>query len=85
MIRYYGQETLGKYVESRYDLAARFAEAIRRESDMELAVTPSQTSSASGMPPAASPGNSSMTSTEPSGRRLSGVVNFTLSRLNLTE
>ncbi len=40
MIRYYGQETLGKYVESRYDLAARFAEAIRRESDMELAVTP---------------------------------------------
>jgi L-2,4-diaminobutyrate decarboxylase len=40
MIRYYGQETLGKYVESRYDLATRFAEAILRESDMELAVTP---------------------------------------------
>ncbi|MGE5348967.1 MAG: pyridoxal phosphate-dependent decarboxylase family protein [Actinomycetota bacterium] len=40
VIRYYGRETLGGYVESRYDLAARFAEAIRRDSDMELAVTP---------------------------------------------
>jgi L-2,4-diaminobutyrate decarboxylase len=40
VIRYYGRETLGGYVESRYDLAARFAEAIRRERDMELAVTP---------------------------------------------
>lgn len=40
VIRYYGKETLGRYVESRYDLAARFAEEIRRESNMELAVTP---------------------------------------------
>jgi L-2,4-diaminobutyrate decarboxylase len=40
VIKYYGGETLGRYVESRYDLALRFSEAIRTESDMELAVTP---------------------------------------------
>ncbi len=40
VINYYGREALGKYVESRYDLATRFAGAIRREKGMELAVTP---------------------------------------------
>jgi len=40
VIRYYGKDALGSYVESRYDLAARFAELIRRESDMELATAP---------------------------------------------
>ncbi len=40
VINYYGFEALGKYVESRYDLAARFAGAIEREPGMELAVTP---------------------------------------------
>jgi L-2,4-diaminobutyrate decarboxylase len=40
VIKYYGNEALGRYVDSRYDLAARFSEAIRTESDMELAVTP---------------------------------------------
>ena len=40
VINYYGREALGKYVESRYDLATRFAGAIRREKGMERAVTP---------------------------------------------
>ena len=40
VVNYYGQEALGEYVESRYDLAARFAEAIKREPGMELAVKP---------------------------------------------
>ena len=40
VIRYYGEEALGKYVESRYDIASRFADAIRAEDGMELAVTP---------------------------------------------
>jgi L-2,4-diaminobutyrate decarboxylase len=40
VINYYGDETLGKYVESRYDLATRFAEAVTRDNEMELAVTP---------------------------------------------
>jgi L-2,4-diaminobutyrate decarboxylase len=40
VINYYGKEALGKYVESRYELAARFAGAIRREKGMELAVIP---------------------------------------------
>ncbi len=40
VINYYGREALGKYVESRYDLATRFAGAIRRAKGMELAVTP---------------------------------------------
>jgi L-2,4-diaminobutyrate decarboxylase len=40
VVNYYGREALGEYVESRYDLAARFAEAIKREPAMELAVTP---------------------------------------------
>jgi L-2,4-diaminobutyrate decarboxylase len=40
VIRYYGHEVLGNYVESRYDLAARFGEAVKRESSMELAITP---------------------------------------------
>ncbi len=40
VIKYYGDEALGRYVESRHDLALRFAEAIRAESGMELAVTP---------------------------------------------
>jgi L-2,4-diaminobutyrate decarboxylase len=40
VIKYYGDEALGRYVDSRYDLASRFAEAIRSESEMELAVTP---------------------------------------------
>ncbi|MDM8001781.1 MAG: aminotransferase class I/II-fold pyridoxal phosphate-dependent enzyme [Bacteroidota bacterium] len=40
VINYYGREALGKYVESRYDLAARFADAIKMEPGMELAVTP---------------------------------------------
>jgi L-2,4-diaminobutyrate decarboxylase len=40
VIKYYGNEALGRYVDSRYDLASRFSEAITTESDMELAVTP---------------------------------------------
>jgi len=40
VINYYGRGILQQYVESRYDLAARFAEAIEREPGMELAVTP---------------------------------------------
>ncbi len=48
VIRYYGEEALGKYVESRYDLASRFADAIKAEGEMELAVLSYQTSSVSG-------------------------------------
>jgi len=40
VIKYYGDDALGKYIDSRYDLAAWFAAAIRAESGMELAVTP---------------------------------------------
>ncbi len=40
VIKYYGDEVLGRYIDSRYDLALWFAEAIRSESEMELAVTP---------------------------------------------
>ena len=40
VIKYYGEEVLGKYVESRHDLAKRFGDAIRRTPGMELAVTP---------------------------------------------
>ncbi len=40
VIKYYGDDALGKYIDSRYGLAAWFAEAIRAESGMELAVTP---------------------------------------------
>ncbi len=40
VVKYYGDEILGRYIDSRYDLALWFAEAIRAESDMELAVTP---------------------------------------------
>jgi L-2,4-diaminobutyrate decarboxylase len=40
VIKYYGEEALGRYVESRHDLAGRFGNAIRRTADMELAVTP---------------------------------------------
>ena len=40
VVNYYGRETLGKYIESRYDLAARFAEVIKSEPGMELAVDP---------------------------------------------
>lgn len=40
VIRYYGDGALGSYVESRYDLASRFAEAIMAEEEMELAVAP---------------------------------------------
>jgi len=40
VIKYYGEEALGMYVESRHDLAGRFGDAIRKTNDMELAVTP---------------------------------------------
>lgn len=40
VINYYGGEALGRYVESRHDLAGRFGEAIRRTAGMKLAVTP---------------------------------------------
>jgi len=40
VIKYYGGETLGNYVDSRYDLAKRFGEAILHTGGMELAVTP---------------------------------------------
>ena len=40
VIKYYGEEVLGKYVESRHDLAKRFSDAIGRTPAMELAVTP---------------------------------------------
>ncbi|MFN2335755.1 MAG: aspartate aminotransferase family protein [Bacteroidales bacterium] len=40
VIKYYGDKVLGRYIDSRYDLGLWFAEAIRAESEMELAVTP---------------------------------------------
>ena len=40
VIKYYGEETLGSYVESRHDLARRFGDTIRKTADLELAVTP---------------------------------------------
>lgn len=40
VINYYGSEILGRYVDSRYDLAKRFAEAVANDNEMQLAVTP---------------------------------------------
>jgi L-2,4-diaminobutyrate decarboxylase len=40
VIKYYGDRILGDYVESRYDLARRFAEKIKARNQMELAVMP---------------------------------------------
>lgn len=40
VIKYYGGEALGRYIDSRHDLARRFGDAIVKTAEMELAVTP---------------------------------------------
>jgi len=40
VIKYYGDNTLGEYIDSRYDLARRFGKVIENDDEMELATVP---------------------------------------------
>ncbi len=40
VIKYYGDNTLGEYIDSRYDLARRFGTVIKNDDELELATMP---------------------------------------------
>ena len=40
VIKYYGDNTLGEYIDSRYDLARRFGKVIENDDELELATLP---------------------------------------------